>query len=174
MDASRRTTAANAYVAGLGSTKRVVLYDTLIEDFEFDELRLVVAHELAHVSNHDVPIGLLYLAIVAPFGMLAVARLAERLGAEPGARAIPAAALAMALVVPVVVAVSNQLSREVEARADADAMRLTGAPEVQIAFQRRIAVKNVSDPDPPAWANALFGTHPTTLERIGAAEALKR
>lgn len=172
MDASRRTTAANAYVAGLGSTKRVVLYDTLLQDFSFEEVRLVVAHELAHVANRDVPNGLLFLVLVAPFGMLAVARLGEALGGgEPGARAVPATALALALVVPAVTAVSNQLSREVEARADADAMRLTGQPAAQIGFQRRIAVKNVSDPDPPGWAQALFGTHPTTLERIGAAEA---
>ena len=172
MDASRRTTAANAYVAGLGSTKRVVLYDTLLEGFSFEEVRLVVAHELAHVANRDVPNGLLFLAFVAPFGMFAVARLSEALGGrEPGARAIPAAALALAIVVPGVTAVSNQLSRDVEARADADAMRLTGRPETQIEFQRRIALKNVSDPDPPRWAHVLFGTHPTTLERIGAAEA---
>lgn len=173
MDASRRTTAANAYVAGLGSTKRVVLYDNLLEEFSFEEVRLVVAHELAHVANRDVPNGLLYLAIVAPFGMFAVARLGEALGARPGARAIPATALAMAVVVPAVTSVSNQLSRRVEARADADAMRLTGVPATQVAFQRRIAVTNVADPDPPRWAHALFGTHPTTLERIGAAEALR-
>ena len=175
MDASRRTTAANAYVAGLGSTKRVVLYDTLLDDFEFEEVELVVAHELAHVANRDVPNGLLFLAIVAPFGMFAVARLAEALGArEPGARAIPATALALALVVPAVTAVSNQLSRDVERRADADAMRLTGNAEAQIGFQRRIAIKNVSDPDPPTWAHVLFGTHPTTLERIAAAAEAQR
>ena len=173
MDASRRTTAANAYVAGLGGTKRVVLYDTLLEDFTFEEVRLVVAHELAHVANRDVPNGLLFLALVAPFGMFAVARTAQALGAEPGARAIPATALAMAFVVPAVTSVSNQLSRQVEARADADAMRLTGVPRTQIEFQRRIVVKNVSDPDPPRWAHLLFGTHPTALERIGAAEALR-
>jgi STE24 endopeptidase len=57
MDASRRTTAANAYVAGLGQTKRVVLYDTLVENFTREELRLVVAHELAHVHYRDVPTG---------------------------------------------------------------------------------------------------------------------
>ena len=82
MDASRRTTAANAYVAGLGSTKRVVLYDTCCDDFSEDEVRLVVAHELGHVHYHDVPRGLLYLAIVAPFGMFAVARLSERLAPD--------------------------------------------------------------------------------------------
>ena len=77
VDASRRTTAANAYVAGLGATKRVVLYDTLLRDFEPDEVRLIVAHELGHVRRRDLPNGLLYLAIVAPAGVLAAAALAE-------------------------------------------------------------------------------------------------
>src|SRR3954471_2485620 len=80
MDASRRTTAANAYVNGLGRTKRVVLYDTLVNDFTPAETRLVVAHELGHVHYRDVPRGLLWLLIVTPFGMWAVAVLAERLG----------------------------------------------------------------------------------------------
>ena len=74
VDASRRTTAANAYVTGLGHTKRVVLYDTLLKDFTPAETRLVVAHELGHVHYRDVPHGLLWVALVAPFGTLAVAR----------------------------------------------------------------------------------------------------
>jgi STE24 endopeptidase len=178
MDASRRTTAANAYVAGLGGTKRVVLYDNLLEDFRTDEVRLVVAHELAHVSNRDVARGLLYLALVAPLGMLAVARISERLGAESGpgagARAVPAVALALALMAPPITAISNQLSREVERRADLEAMRLTREPASLVDFQRRITVQNVGDPDPPALWHALMGTHPTPIERIARAEALAR
>ena len=174
MDASRRTTASNAYVSGLGPTKRVVLYDNLLKDFSPAEVRFVVAHELAHVRYRDVPHGLLYLAVVAPFGMFAAARLAERFGARPDARAVPATALALALLVPAVTAVSNQLSRAVERRADAFALRATGEPATQIDFQRRITIRNVGDPDPPGWAQALFGTHPTPLERIGAAEAVRR
>ena len=85
VDASRRTTAANAYVTGLGKTKRVVLYDTLLKDFTRDELRLVVAHELGHVRHRDVPRGLLFLALVAPAALFAGQRLTERLA--PGRRA---------------------------------------------------------------------------------------
>ena len=176
MDASRRTTAANAYVAGLGTTKRVVLYDTLLDDFTPAEVRLVVAHELGHVHHHDVPRGLLYLAIVAPFGMLAVARIAEQLAPDGLGKpvAVPAVALAIALVVPGITFVSNGLSRAVEARADRYAMELTGDPEDLIAFQRRITVKNVSDPDPPGWVHALLGTHPTAMQRIGQSLAFRR
>ena len=79
VDASRRTTAANAYVTGIGHTKRVVLYDTLLKDFTPAETRLVVAHELGHVRYRDVPHGLLWLTLVAPFGTYAVARASEKL-----------------------------------------------------------------------------------------------
>jgi STE24 endopeptidase len=177
VDASRRTTAANAYVTGLGRTKRVVVYDNLLRDFTPAETRLVVAHELGHVRYRDVQHGLLYLAIVAPFGMLAVALLADRLAPRDGQRtpaALPAVALAIALVSPAITVVSNQLSRAVERRADAYSLQLTSEPRSLIDFQRRIAVKNVSDVEPPAWVTFLLGTHPPTLERIGAAEAFER
>jgi STE24 endopeptidase len=177
VDASRRTTAANAYVGGLGPTKRVVLYDTLLRDFTPGEVRLVVAHELGHQHYRDVPRGLLFLAVVAPFGMLAAARVGERLtpaGHERGPAAVPAVALALAVLAPAVGTISNQLSRAVEARADSFAMELTGDPEAQIAFQRRIAVQNVADPDPPVLVRFLLGTHPSTMQRIGQALAVER
>lgn len=172
MDASRRTTAANAYVNGLGPTKRVVLYDTLLQRFDRDEVRLVVAHELAHVRHRDVARGLLYAAIVSPAALLAVASLVHGRAPdaeEAGPAALPALALAaLALGVPVT-AVANQLSRAIERRADAYALELTGAVEPFIGFERRITVQNVAEPDPPRWTQVLFGTHPTTAERIGAA-----
>jgi Zn-dependent protease with chaperone function len=177
MDASRRTTAANAYVAGLGRTKRVVLYDTLLKDFTPDEVRLVVAHELGHVHYRDVPRGLLYVAIVAPFGMFAVARLAEWMAPRDSLgtpAAIPAVVLSISLMVPAVTVISNQLSRDVEARADRYAMELTGDTQAQVGFQRRIAVQNVADPDPPSWVTFLLATHPTVVERIGQALAVSR
>ncbi len=178
MDASRRTTGVNAYVAGLGATKRVVIYDNLLREFPPDQVRHVVAHELGHVHHADVPRGLLWLAIVAPFGMLAAARLAERVGPadwrERPAAAVPAVALSLAIVVPVLTTISNQLSRPVERRADAFALELTREPAAMADFQRRIAVSNVSDPRPPAWVTFLLGTHPPTMERIGQAVAFER
>ena len=78
VDASRRTTSVNAYVGGIGHTKRVVLYDNLVEDFPPDQVRSVVAHELGHVVNDDIPKGLLWIVIVAPAGTFLIQRLAER------------------------------------------------------------------------------------------------
>jgi STE24 endopeptidase len=169
IDASRRTTAANAYVAGLGTTKRVVLYDTLVEDFPRAEVRQVVAHELGHVHHRDVSKGLLWVAVVAPVAMFAAAQLTRRLGGT-----LPALALSVAVLVPLVTAISNQLSRPVEARADTYALRLTGEPEPYIAFERRIALRNVSHPEPPGLATFLLATHPPVLERIGLGVAFSR
>jgi STE24 endopeptidase len=164
-------------VTGFGQTKRVVLYDNLIEDFEPAETRLVVAHELGHVRHRDVRNGLIWLAIVAPFGTWAAAVLAERLAPRYtalGPRAVPAVALSLALVTPAVTIVSNQLSRDVERRADAFSLELTRDPRTFIAFHEQLAVKNVSDPDPPAVTRFLLGTHPSTIQRIGMGEAFAR
>ena len=177
VDASRRTTGANAYVAGLGHTKRVVLYDTLLENFTRDEIRLVVAHELGHVHYRDVPRGLLFLALVAPVGLFAVAQATRRLAPaeeRPGPAVLPALALSVGVLAFAVTAISNQLSRRVEARADTYALQLTRAPEPFIGFERRIALRNVSDPDPPDWVTAILATHPPTIERIGIGEAFSR
>lgn len=174
-DASRRTTGANAYVGGLGSTKRVVLYDNLIRDFPPEQVRSVVAHELGHVEQRDVPRGLLWLAIVAPAGLFAVQRLTERIapaaaaGERAGPAVLPAAALSLALASFVLTIPANALSRGVEARADAYALDLTRDPAAFIGLERRLATRNVSDPDPPGWVTAVFGTHPPTVERIGYA-----
>ena len=177
IDASRRTTAANAYVTGIGHTKRVVLYDTLLENFSRDELRLVVAHELGHVRYDDVRNGLLYLAIVAPFGMFAVARLTGRLAPSDAAGTpamLPALALSITVMATAITTVSNQLSRTVEARADAFAIASTAEPDSFISFEKRITLRNLSDPDPPGWITFLVATHPPAIERIGLGVAYER
>jgi len=175
VDASRRTTAINAYVNGLGHTKRVVLYDNLIHDFPAGQVRSVVAHELGHVKHSDVPRGILWVAIVAPAGTLLIQRLTERLAGlergdregRPGPAVIPAVALALALVSFGLTCASNVLSRRVEARADAFALKTTRDPAAFIALERSLAIRNISQPDPPEIWQILFGTHPTTVERIG-------
>jgi STE24 endopeptidase len=180
VDASRRTTAVNAYVTGLGMTKRVVLYDTLLEHFTREEARLVVAHELAHGHYRDVRRGLAHVALATPASAFAIARLAERLGtptayAATGSPAgLPALALAAGVVSAAVGVVSNQLSRRIEARADSFSLRLTDAPEAFVSFERKIALRNLADPAPPRWLTALLGTHPSTARRIGIAKAYQQ
>jgi STE24 endopeptidase len=172
VDASRRTTAANAYVTGLGPTKRVVLFDTLLDRYTRDEVRLVVAHELGHVRNRDVPRNVLYAAIVAPAAALAVQRLSWVLSSERGTPAtLPALALAAALVSAPIGLTANRLSRAIERRADHFSLQLAGVPEAFVSFERAIALQNVADLDPPRWVTRLLASHPPTAERIGAAVA---
>jgi STE24 endopeptidase len=177
VDASKRTTAANAYVTGLGHTKRVVLYDNLVDHFSRRERQAVVAHELGHVEHHDIRTGLLYLLIVAPMGMWAIALITRELDpredGNAGPQTIPALAAAIALVVTPIGIASNQLSRGFEAHADSAALRTTNDPDAVIAFEKGITLRNVANPDPPGWASFLLGTHPTTMQRIGAAEAYR-
>jgi STE24 endopeptidase len=173
-DASRRTTGVNAYVSGVGRTRRVVLFDTLVRDYTPQEVRLVVAHELSHVRHRDVLRSLALLALVAPPGLGAIAALAARLAPRdggPGPASLPALALAGGVVSAATGFAGNRLSRFVERRADADALRLAGEPEAFVGFHRRIALQNVADLDPPRWLVALSATHPTTAERIGIARA---
>ena len=121
IDASRRTTAANAYVTGLGPTKRVVLFDTLLDRYSRDEIRVVVAHELAHVRNRDVPRGVAVRGARRAGGgargpaaeLGAVARARERRLRCPrwrSRRRWSARPLAV---------IGNRLSRAIERRADA-------------------------------------------------------
>jgi STE24 endopeptidase len=180
VDASRRTTGANAYVNGIGHTKRVVIYDNLLRDFTPEEVDSVVAHELGHVKNRDVPRGLLWLAIVAPAGMWLVQRLTVRIepnaaaGRRAGPAALPAAALSIAVVSFVLGIAGNGMSRKVEQSADGFSLSLYGHPDAFVGVEKKLAIQNISDPDPPGWLQFMFGTHPKTVERIGYALTWQR
>jgi STE24 endopeptidase len=179
VDASRRTTAINAYVNGIGSSKRVVLYDTLLKDLNRGERNAVVAHELGHVHGNDIGRGLLFVALVTPLSLILASGMAgaigRREGAEPGQPAyLPAFALAIALTSFVIGIAGNQLSRGVEARADTFSLQLTNDPNGMIALQEQLADRNLADPDPPGAFTFLFGTHPPAIDRIGAALAWER
>jgi STE24 endopeptidase len=107
--------------------------------------------------------------------MVLTRRWSGRAGAAPGSPAsLPALALALSVVTMSLTVVSNQLSRTVESRADSYSLELTGEPREFIKLERQLAIANVSDPDPPAWYRFLFGTHPSTVERIGIGLAYER
>jgi STE24 endopeptidase len=176
VDASRRTTAINAYVNGIGSSKRVVLYDTLLKDLNRGERNSVVAHELGHVHGNDIRRGLIFVAIVTPLSLIFISvmagAIARRRGIEPGQPAyLPAFALAIALTSLVIGIPGNQLSRAVEARADTFSLQLTNDPKGMIGLQQQLADRNLADPDPPGLYTFVFGTHPPTIDRIGSALA---
>jgi STE24 endopeptidase len=176
VDASKRTTAANAYVNGLGRTKRVVLFDTLLRDFPPAEVSSVVAHELSHVKHRDVPRFLAWMAIAAPAGAHLVQRLAERIAGDRrgGPGMLPALTLAAGTVSFFGGIAGSALSRRVEVRADVFSLDLAGDPDAFISLERRLALKALADPKPPKLLQKLFGTHPATVERIGLGLAWTR
>ncbi|WP_329012451.1 M48 family metallopeptidase [Micromonospora rifamycinica] len=181
-DASRRTRAVNAYVSGLGPTRRVVVYDTLLREATPAEVTSVVAHELGHARDRDVWTGTLTGALGAATAVVALyllgswTPLLRRAGvdsiAEPRAFAL---LIALVTVVGLVAApVQALMSRRVEARADAHALALTGDPATFEAMQRRLAGVNLGDPDPPRWEYLWSASHPSTVERMAAARAYAR
>lgn len=179
VDAASRTTGVNAYVSGLGATRRVVLYDTLVHGTPRDQRSAVIAHEFGHARHRDLLKGLIWFSVVALIVLAAGARVVRSLLGEYGIeRSLPLAVVVLAAVVAAASAVSqpsaNALSRAVEARADAFALAVTGRPLVAIELERTLTVRNVARPDPPAGLHWFFGTHPTPVERIGMAEAARR
>ncbi len=177
-DASRRTTTLNAYVSGFGSTRRVVLYDNLVDDLPRDEALSVVAHELAHAKHGDVVVGTTLGAAGAVVGVgllgLVVGWSRRRSGRD-------AAAMADVTVVPLLLAlmafgtlasapVQNGISRQIETRADVDALRTTGDRAPFVELQRQLALRSIADPTPPAWSQWWFGSHPGVLTRVAIAD----
>lgn len=177
-DASARTTGSNAYVSGLGPTRRVVLFDTLLRDFPRDHVRFVVAHELAHVSRRHILRGSL---ISAASSLPAVAAVGGAVAAFTGFRGIGRrdADLTLRRLTVAIAGVSAleilahrlalAMSRGFEREADWEALRVTGDAEAAIGLHRGLVDRNLGVPDPPRWVQRLWGSHPTALERIGLA-----
>lgn len=178
IDASRRTTRHNAYVSGIGPTRRVVLYDTLLDGAPDAEVDLVVAHELAHVRHGDVVRGTL-LGVVGAIGAIALVWLTLRIAgvAADTPRAVAVAMLVFALGTLLTSPVTSAFSRSLEARADATAIDvvaatrddLAGTVRTAVDLEVRLARTNLADLQPPRWVVWAFASHPPVLERIAAA-----
>ena len=182
-DASRRTTKLNAYVSGLGRTRRVVVYDTLLtaadpgSDRGADEVALVVAHELAHVRHRDVLWGTVGAAVLAAASVLAAVALFEL---HPVRARLGVTGLGDPLVAPGLLflgalgglaasPVASAISRWAEARADWVSLEVTRDPGTAVAVERRLALENRADLRPNRLLVWLFASHPTTMARIAQA-----
>lgn len=176
-DASRRTTTLNAYVSGFGSTRRVVVYDTVLAQLSRPEIDSVVAHELGHARHQDVLVGTSLGALGSAFGvgllglLFSNSGLLRRLGVSGigDPRAVPLLLALVAVGALVVSPLQDTMSRAVEARADLSALNATHDPATFIDMQRKLALSALADPTPPRWSQFVFGSHPTPLQRIGMA-----
>ena len=176
-DASRRTTKQNAYVSGLGHTRRVVLWDTLLARSDPHEVRLVVAHELAHRRYRHVALGTLLGMAAVAFFVLALwlllrdSRVLATAGAGDAAdpRLAPLVLLVGEILELVALPFAAALSRRFERAADRFFLDLTGDADAFVSVHRSLARANLADLDPPRALYLLFFTHPTPPERIASA-----
>jgi len=166
------TELANAYAYGFGPSKRVVFWETLLEEpFGSDEQKLVLAHELAHHSQDHLPEGIGWFAIFALPGALVLMLATRGRGGMGAPEAIPLALVIVAVLQLASAPAANLITRRIEAEADWMALQVTQDPEALEGVMAAFAETSLSDPDPPGWIHLMTGTHPTLEERVAMAQA---
>jgi STE24 endopeptidase len=175
-DMSKRTRQANAGLTGLGNTRRIVIGDTLLKEFTPDEIETVMAHELGHQVNKDIPLGILFGSLTTLLGLF-LASLGLNWGVKSLAFTGPAdiAAFPLFLIVMglygfVTMPLENGFSRWRERRADEYSLQLTHNGEAFASALRRLANQNLSEADPEPWVEWLLYSHPALGKRIAMAE----
>ena len=169
------TEAPNAFAAGLGPSRRVVVWDTLLRPpFDRDEVRVVLAHEYGHHKSQHIWKGVAWYALLSLPILFVVARVAARWGGLYTPRAVPVALFALVVVYVVVQPFDNLISRRMEAEADWVALETTRDPEDARELFEKFSETALQEPDPPEWAHLFFDTHPSIVERIGEATAWER
>lgn len=178
-DASRRTTSLNAYVSGLdlpgaASTRRVVLYDTLLDEATHEQVLTVVAHEISHARHQDVLTGTALGALGVLVAVGALPWLLPRRHRASATQAPILVPLVLALVawgVVLAAPIENGVSRRLELRADLDALKATGDPVAFREMQVKLALLSLADPSPPAISQWWWGSHPTVLDRVALTQS---
>ena len=174
---SDRTRKANAALAGLGRTRRILVSDTLLAGHSDAEVEAVLAHELGHHVHHDVWKGMAIQVLVATLGFFAASRvltlLAPRLGWTSAAdvAGLPALLLSAGGVALGLLPGVTAASRAMERAADRFAFELTGNTDAFIAAMLRLGAQNLAEEHPSRMARWLFYTHPPVAERVAAARA---
>ncbi len=177
-DMSRRTKAANAGLTGLGNSRRIILGDTLINEFSADEIETVLAHELGHQVNHDIPLGIAFGTLVTLAGFYLAGQglaLGVKLFGFTGVgdiAALPLFALVMGCFGLVTMPLTNAFSRWREWRADSYALQITGKGEEFASALVRLANQNLAEAEPEAWVEFLLHSHPALSKRIANARAV--
>jgi len=175
VDQSRKSRTLNAAVAGFGRTRRIILFDTLLERLGPDEVESVLAHELGHHAHHDMW-RMVVIQTALGFATFWVADQLLRATAGPiGLRnlADPAGVPWFALVIGALglvgIPLVNWHSRAVERRADDFALSVTGDAGAFISAMERLAEQNLAERHPPRWKETLLSSHPSVDRRIGRA-----
>jgi STE24 endopeptidase len=166
------TQQANAYSWGLGPSRQVVLWDTILQPpFTKAEQKVVLAHELGHQSSEHIPKGIAWFAIFAIPGAWILMRATRRRGGMGRPEAIPLALLVVAVLQLAALPAQNWISRRMEAEADWKALESTKDPGAMRRLMVSFAASSVVDPSPPTWEDVMLGTHPTLEQRVAMAQA---
>jgi len=176
-DLSSKTTAANAALMGLGNTRRIVLGDTLVNQFTTDEIETVLAHELGHQVHHDIMWGMVIQTGLTLLGFWLANGLMQwgvtywnYLGlADPAT--LPLFIIAMLMFSLVTMPLNNLWSRWREVMADDYALTMTHMPHAFISAMTRLANQNLAEAEPPAWVEFLLHSHPSINKRVAQAQA---
>lgn len=174
-EVSGDTSDANAYATGLGPTRRVIVWDTLL-DGRFDDgaEKMVIAHEIAHHSSRHLPKALAWFALFALPAAWILMRVTRRRGGVGSPEAVPLVLLTVAVIQLVAAPLQNEISRRMEEEADWKALISTRDPAGAQALFVGFAETGLGDPSPPAWQQFLLGTHPTLADRVAMARAWKQ
>jgi STE24 endopeptidase len=171
-DVRRFTTAPNAEAVGLGPTRRVILWDTLLHGgFTLREIRVVIAHEFGHLSRDHILKGVGWLGLLLLPTSALIALATRRRGGMARPEAVPVALLVFVVLATLTIPLNNAVSRRREAEADWVALRATHDPSADRGLLLRLAHTSLSDPDPPGWAYILYENHPTIMQRLAMATA---
>ena len=174
-DVRAETSAPNAEAVGLGPTRRVILWDTLLDGrFSPSEVRVVVAHELGHLSRDHLFKGLAWFALFAIPGAWVIARATRRRGGMAEPAAVPLALFVLVVLQLLALPLQAAISRHIEGEADWIALRTTRDPTAAVGVFRKFTTVALEQPDPPGWAYLLLADHPTIEQRIGMAEAWRK
>lgn len=171
-----KTRRANAALAGSGSTRRILVSDTLLAEYTDDEIEVILAHELAHHVHQDIPktLALEFVLLLVSFyaGSVALRASWPALGlvAAWDIRGLPLLVLVMAAVLTLATPLVYAMSRRNERRADHFALTLTQRSDAFISAMRRLGAQNLVEESPSRAAVWLFHTHPPIEERIAGAK----
>lgn len=172
---SDRTRKANAALAGIGRTRRILLSDTLLAEHSDEEIEVILAHELAHHVHRDIWSAIALETVLIAAGFFVADRALSLFGGGFGLRgksdvaALPILLLAAGAVSIVFLPLANGLSRAHERRADRYALTMTRNAGAFITAMKRLAAQNLAEEQPSRLVEWLLHSHPSTQSRIDAA-----
>jgi STE24 endopeptidase len=172
---SDETTAANAYSLGIGPSRTVIIWNTMLDGrFTPREVRFVVAHELGHLARLHIWKGIAWGVLfgLPIFGL--VAYVTGRRGGLRRPETVPLALFTLALAGLAITPLANAVSRRYEAEADWMAVQATRDPGAGRALFQGFVGTDLQNPDPPGWVRVFLEDHPSALERVEQVEAWRR